>query len=221
MDWVIGDLRTVGANAHRGFAADHLAGFLENAGGAGVDQPIKSAPDRRVGGDPAGAVGAAAHRADHEIGELHGRAPGSARHLGANPAHGGEAALDGGARPADALDNDRLGRTAAGADVFGEPVAIEALASEREQNGAADVRVRGERAHHAIRVVVRITAGKSDEMNALVVGKVHYSPRHMVGALDQVGDDDHVANAFSSVIPQKSIGDHDSFPAFGLVCVSM
>ena len=61
-----------GARGHDALAADELAGLLEDAGRVVLDEPVETAADRRIGGDAAGAVRAAAHRADDELVERHG-----------------------------------------------------------------------------------------------------------------------------------------------------
>jgi hypothetical protein len=71
------------------------------------------------------------------------------------------------------------------------------------QQRGADVGVGGDGRHHAFGIGVGVAAGKTHQVYLHVAGQVAEIQRdlacHVMGAFDQVGDDDHVADAFAAV----------------------
>ncbi len=114
-------------------------------------------------------------------------------------------------RPARRLDDDGLHRPPALADRLREPVLVEALAAERDQQHRADVGMRAEPLHHRLGVAVRIAAGKADDVHVAVAERDRDLAGDMVRALDQVADDDRVADALAPVGPQIALH-HDALP---------
>ena len=197
--------RRGGARGHDVFAADEFAGLLKNAAGLLLDQTVERAANAGIRRDAAGGVAAAADRADDEFIDVQRRA-GNLRDLGEHVVHQLAALLDGFARAAVLLDDERFDRPAGSGDGFAQGIAVETFAAERKQNHAADVRMRAERAHHARRVIVRITAAEADEMHAAFAIRINNLARDVMRALDEIRDDDVVADAFAPVGAQVMPG---------------
>ena len=169
-----------------------------------LDQQVEGPADGRIGRQAAGGVGAAADRADDQFarrpsatrGDGLRAAPASARPRPGRPAIGR-------ARAARLLDHQRLDRPAR---LRGRASAklppVEALAAQRDQQHGADVGMRAELLHDPRGVGVGIAAGKADQVHALVAQRHGDLPGHVMGALDQVGHDQHVADALAAVGPQ-------------------
>ena len=123
------------------------------------------------------------------------------------------AVADRGARAAGLLDDQRLDRPARLADHLGQAVAVETLAAQRDQQHRADVRMGADPPHDAIGVGVGIAAGKADQVDALLAEGQGNLAGHVMGTLDQVGDDDVVADAFAAVRTKKALhGDRCRVP---------
>jgi hypothetical protein len=184
-------------------AADQFAGLLEDAGRAFRDEAIEGASRRRVAGDAGGPVRAAAHGSDHEFGHRHRS---RLLRVERRPLRGDEGVplLDGAARAAAGLDDDGVDRPPARGDGLGEAVLVEALAAERDEQHGADIGVRAEPVEHALGIVVREAAREADDVDVLLAKRLRDLARHMVGTLDQVGDDDGVADAFPPVLPEPA-----------------
>ena len=185
-------------------AADQLAGLLEDAGGALGDELIKGAAGRRVAGDAGGAVRAAADGTDHQFADLHrhglGRIEGDALLL-----HPGAAFLDRGTGAAGALDNDGLHRAAGGTHHPLQRVFVEALAAERDQQHRPDIGMGAELLHHLLGVRVGIAAWEADGVDLVLAPGQGDLTGDMVGAFDQIGDGDDVADAFAAVAAEIAL----------------
>ena len=186
-----------GPLGHDVLAADELAGLLEDGGGAFRHESIESAADGGIGGDAAGAVRATADGADHEVGHLHGHALHGSDTL-PGLCHPGPAGIDGGAGAALLLDDERLHGAATGLDGPRDPLAVEALAAERDEQDGADVGMRGQSLDHHGAVVVGVAAAEADDVDVLLHAGGD-TRGHVVGALDQVGHDHDVADAHPAI----------------------
>ena len=189
------------ARRHDVLAADQFAGFLEDAGGAFRDELVEGASGGRIAGDPGGAVRAAADRADHELGHRHRhrllRVEESALLL--DP---GTTLADRGAGAAGALDDDRLHRPAGGAHRPLQRVFVEALAAERDQQHRPDIRMGAELLHHPLGIGVGVAAGEADGVDAFLAPGQGDLAGDMMGAFDEIGDRDGVADALAPVGPE-------------------
>src|SRR6187455_805312 len=136
-----------GARGHDAFAADELAGFSEDAGSASLDEPVETTSHRGVGGDAAGAVGAAAHGADNQFVYAHGNRR-LLRKFSAHLAHDLETGIQRARGATRLLDHEQVDRAATRGDRPAQLLAIEALAAQRYEQHSADVRVRAEPLHH-------------------------------------------------------------------------
>ena len=106
---------------------------------------------------------------------------------------------DGLARAAGVLDAEREHRPAGGLDRAREPALVEALAAERDEQRGADVGMRAQLLHHPERVRVRVAAGEADQVDAALAKRRDDLARDVVRALDEVGDDEDVADALAAV----------------------
>ena len=93
-------------------------------------------------------------------------------------------------------------------DRLREPVLVEALAAERDQQHRADVGVGAEPLHHRLGVAVGVAAGKADHVHVAVAERDDDLARHMVGAFDEVADDDGVADALAPVGAEIALHAH-------------
>ncbi len=77
--------------------------------------------------------------------------------------------------------------------------------------------MRAKRAHHARGVIVRIAAAETDEMHAALAIRINNLARDVMRALDEIRDNDVVANALAPVGAQVSLvsDDHVSWKKFG------
>ena len=85
------------------------------------------------------------------------------------------------------------------ATTFASSPLVEAFAAERHEQRAADVGMRAELLHHAERVGVRIAAGEADQVHVVVAERRCDLARDVMRALDEVRDDQHVADALAAV----------------------
>jgi hypothetical protein len=102
------------------------------------------------------------------------------------------------------LDHEQIDGPAAGVDRAAQFLAIEAFAAERHEQHRADVRMRAQALHHLERVLVRIAAGKADQVNVVGARFLDDEARDVVSALDEIGDRDDVADALAAVLAKKS-----------------
>src|SRR4029453_5922991 len=105
-------------------------------------------------------------------------------------------------------NHDCFDRPAGGSDMIRQRLTIEGLASQRNKHDAADVWMRRQRPHHARGIFIWITAGKADQMNVRVVTAIDDPARNVVSTFHEVGDRDHIANAFATVAAQVSVETH-------------
>ncbi len=84
----------------------------------------------------------------------------------------------------------------------GEGTAVEAFAAQADQDDAADIGMGAQGVHHAEGVFVGIAAGETDQMHVVMARLFDDAARHMVGAFDQIGDGDDIANTLAPVGPQ-------------------
>ena len=91
---------------------------------------------------------------------------------------------------------------AALADGLGQPVPVETLATQGDQERGADIGMGAKPAHHRLGVAVGVTARETDDMHVLLAEGSGDFAGHMVGAFDQIGDDDNVTDALSPVSSQ-------------------
>jgi hypothetical protein len=103
------------------------------------------------------------------------------------------------------LDYDRPHRPAGLLDVLREPMAIEAFAPERQQQSSPNVGMRAQRVHHAVCIRVRVAAAEADQVNGLALESIHDLARYVVCTLHEIGDNDAVPDAFSSVTAEKTL----------------
>jgi hypothetical protein len=89
-------------------------------------------------------------------------------------------------------------------NIFREAMPIEAFASEGQQQCTADIRMGTELVHHPVSVGVGIASSKTYEMNRLAPERIHDLAGHVVSAFHQVGDNDAIADSFSSVRPKEA-----------------
>jgi uncharacterized protein (DUF111 family) len=59
--------------------------------------------------------------------------------------------------------------------------------------------------HHPIRIRVGIASSEADEMNRLATEGVHDLASHVVSAFHEIGDNDTVADSFSSIGTKKTL----------------
>ncbi len=102
------------------------------------------------------------------------------------------------------LDHQQVHGAAAGGDGAAQFFAVEAFAAQGHEQHGAHVGMRAQALHHLERVLVRIAAGKADEMHVVGAGLLHDEPRDVVRAFDQVGDGDDVADALAAVLAQEA-----------------
>ena len=156
------------------FAADQFVGLFEDGRRAVIDQPIERLADRRVGRQPAGGVGAAADRADDQVGDAH-LAAGRILQLPQGLLDPRAAVADRRSRAAGLLDDQRLDRPAGAADDFRQAVAVETLAAQGDQQHRAHIGMRADPPQDAIGIRIRIAAGKADQMDALLARRAAQS----------------------------------------------
>ena len=171
---------------HDLLAADQLPGFLEDAGGASGDQAVEAVAHCRVGGNAAGAVGAAADGAHHQFVQGHIDSP-LLGHLGTDAGGCRQAGRQGLLSAAALLYHQGLHRAPAVPDGGLQFLPVEAFATQGQQHHAADVGMGAEPFHHAQGVGVGVAAGKADQLRFGLRRLVDDQPRHMMGALHQVG----------------------------------
>lgn len=195
---------TNGATGHDLFAANQLAGLLENRPCILRGEQVKRAAHRRVRGDAAGRVRAAADGADDQFVQAHRDARRGVHFLqrAGNPCF---SFRNGRARAAGVLNDNRFDRPARGADGGGQFRAVEAFAAERDEQRTADVRVRAKLLQHAERIGVRKAAGKADQMHAAFAKRKDHLARDVMRALDEIDDDEMVADALASVGPREGV----------------
>ena len=70
----------------------------------------------------------------------------------------------------------------------------------RQENDAADIRMRRQRLHHVQGVVVGIAAGKTDQLHPRIIDPVNDPTRDMVRALHKINHYDGVADALSAIL---------------------
>ena len=134
------------------------------------DQQVEGAADRRVGGDAAGAVGAAADRADHQLGRRPSAPVPASRARQRSPRprpRRARSVLR--VPPVSWITSVATGRPR-GRDRLLEAAAVEALAAERHEQHRADVRMRAEPLHHPVGVGVRVAAGEADQVHVAARG---------------------------------------------------
>ena len=85
-------------------------------------------------------------------------------------------------------------RTSRGADHLFKLVAVEAFATEADQQYRADIRMGAKPLHHALGIVVGKAARKADVMRGLGLGGGDLAG-DVMGTFDQIGDRDDVADA--------------------------
>ena len=208
-----------GPARHMLLAAEELAQLLEHGRAAGVHEQVAGLADGGVGRDPAGAVGAAALGADDQLVDAHRRSR-HVRDLGKrspDPLPARRHRLPG---PAQLLDHRHLDRSAGHGDGALEARAVELLAAQRDQQHGPHVRVGAQLVHHVLGVGRGIAAGEADELDALLLERGGDRPGHMVRALDEVGDEQIVADALASVGPQPAMDRgliHDQSSAWSIL----
>jgi hypothetical protein len=84
-------------------------------------------------------------------------------------------------------------------------MAIEAFASEGEQERSSDVGMRAQHVHHAVCIRIRVATTKADQMNRLTSERVNDLAGYMVSAFHKVGDNDTVADSFSSIRAKEAL----------------
>jgi hypothetical protein len=171
--------------------------------------PIRSTPHRRVGGEPAGGIRATANGANDQFVDIHWCTR-SIPHLFERLLDPRLAVGNRLARTAGVLNADQFHGTTGLSNRFDELAIVEPFATERDQQYGSDVGMRAKTFHHLVGVGVRKTPGKANKVHALFPEVVHDLARYVVRALDQVTDDDGVANAFTPVGAQISI-DHGCY----------
>ena len=88
--------------------------------------------------------------------------------------------------------------------------AVELLAPQRDQEHGTHVRVGAQRVHHVLGVAVGVAAGEADQLDALLLERGGDGAGDVVGALDQVGDQDMVADALAAVLAEVAQPGHRS-----------
>ena len=111
-------------------------------------------------------------------------------------------------RAAGGLDDDGLHRPAALPDRVLEPVLVEALAAERDQQHRADIGVGAEPLHHLLGIGIGVAAGKADDVDVVLAERDRDLAGDVVGALDEIADDDGVADALPAVAAQIAVQGH-------------
>jgi hypothetical protein len=87
-------------------------------------------------------------------------------------------------------------------------VLVEALAAERDEQYGPDVGMGAEPLHHGFGIGVRIAPGKADDMDVAVAERHGDLARDVVGAFDEVGHDDSVADALAAIGAEISLHHH-------------
>jgi hypothetical protein len=59
--------------------------------------------------------------------------------------------------------------------------------------------------HHPVGIGIRITSPEADQMHGLTSERIHDLAGHVVSAFHEVGDNDAVADSFSSVRAKKAL----------------
>lgn len=124
--------------------------------------------------------------------------------------HGLDALADRLQRAAFILNDIGFDRPARCLDMALQGLPVKAFATERHQHHAADIGMGAQALHHPVGVFIGITAGKADQVDFAVVARVDDFARHMVGALDEIGDADDVADALAAVGAQPGLERHIS-----------
>ena len=65
----------------------------------------------------------------------------------------------------------------------------------------------GDRLHDLGGIGVGETAGKADQLHVGIIDLVDDPPRHMMRALNQIGDRDDIADALAAILPEPGL-DH-------------
>ena len=192
------ELRAGGALRHDVFAADQFACLFKNAARPSLHEMIESQAHRGVRRDAARRIRSSAHRADDQLAHRHGGTGHGSDLLprGFNPA---PALGDGRARAALLLDHQHIGGASRGPDFLQKLRAIEALASQRDEQHGAHIRMRAKLPEHAMRVGIWIAPWKAHEMHARFAKRIHHLARYMMRAFDQIGDDHDIADALAPV----------------------
>ncbi len=115
-------------------------------------------------------------------------------------------------RPAGLLDDERVHRPPARLHRAPQRPAIEALAAERDEEHRPDVGMRAERLHHPQRVGVRVAPAEADQVRARLAVRIRHLARHVVRALDEVGDDDRVADPLAPVAAEPAAQHGERMP---------
>ena len=102
------------------------------------------------------------------------------------------------------LDDDCLDRPTVVTGIGGERLAIKAFTSQGHQYDPANVGMSGQCFHHRKCVIVGIATRKADQLDAWVVDFVDDPPRDVVRALDQIHDQNGVADALTTVTAQPA-----------------
>ena len=186
------------ARGHEVLAADHLAGFLEDAvaprrpsGRTRAHRGIRG--DAAVPSEPPQIVPTMSSSAASALEP----APAAAASLTTH------APVDRATRAARFLDPDRSTGRPLAAIVRARRRAIEA--SHPSDTSSTPPTLGCVRAsHHAQRVVVGIAAGEADQMHIVVPERRIDLAGDVVRTLDQIGNDDHVADALSAIGAQRS-----------------
>ena len=169
-----------------------------------LDEPVEAAADRGVRGDAAGAVGAAANRADDELVSAIGTGDLLCELRRASCCTISRPAFSVRVVPPDCWITSRSTGRPLACNRAAQLLAIEAFAAQRDEQHGADIRVRAQPLHHLERILVRIAAGEADQVDVVGAGLLHDEPRDVMRALDEVGDGDDVADALAAVLAKKS-----------------
>ena len=166
----------------------------------------KARPAAGIAGDAAGAVRAAADRADDQFVDAPSarwaRAS-SARLLLGDP---GPALARSSARvPPVRLDDERLHRPAAWRGRRAPAPYLLKLSQPSETSSTAPTLGWVQSAlHHPLGIGVGVAAGKADDVHAVLAERQRDLARDMVGAFDEVADGDDVADALAAVRAQPA-----------------
>ncbi len=169
-----------------------------------MDQEVEGPAGRRIGGQAARGVGAAADGAHHQFAHVH-RGAGRGRELRDHLFNPSPARLDRRAGAGSVLDDQRLDRSAGATDRVGQAAAVETLAPQGNQQHRAHIGVGAKLLQDPGGVGIWIATGEADQVYPPLAKWRGDLSCHVMRALDQVGDRDDVANPLASVQAKKSV----------------
>jgi hypothetical protein len=65
--------------------------------------------------------------------------------------------------------------------------------------------MRAQHIHHAVGIRIRVAPPEADQVNRLAFESIHDLACHMVRTFHEIGDNNAVPNAFSSVTAEKTL----------------